>query len=103
MKVSGASEIKGVYRPPFRDGITWGHRRQRHNNMCSRHKHCHWVGHVATINPADGGEGSYLASTAATMDMTVKTSTSVAAAATAARDESCAKAATANDKAAIPD
>ena len=71
--------------------------------MCLRHKHCHWVGHIATINPADGGEGSSLASTAATMNMTVQTNTLVAAAATTVTDKSCARAAAANDKAAVPD
>ena len=71
--------------------------------MCLRHKQCHWVGHVATINPADGGEGSSLVGTVATIDMTVKTSTSLAAAATTVTDESCASAAAANDKATAPD
>ena len=68
--------------------------------MCLRHKHCHWDGHVTTINPADGGEGSSLASTAVTMNMTVKTNTLVTVAATIVTDESCARAAAANDKAA---
>ena len=68
-----------------------------------RHKHCHWVGHIATINPADGGEGSSLASTVATTDKTVKTSRSIAAAATTVTDKNCARAAATNDKAAVPD
>ena len=71
--------------------------------MCLRHTHCHWVGHIAIINPADGGEGSYLASTAATADITIKISTSVAAAAMTVTDESCARAAAANDKAVFSD
>ena len=69
--------------------------------MCLRHKHCNWVGHIATINPADGGEGSSLASTGGTTDKVVKARTSVAAAATTVADESCARVAAANDKAAV--
>ena len=65
----------------------------RHNKICLRHKHCHWVGYVATINPADRGEGSSLASSGGTTDKVVNARTSVAAAATSIADESCARAA----------
>ena len=71
--------------------------------MCLRQKECHWIGHIATINPADGGEGSSRASTAVTMNMTVKTNTLITVAATIVTDESFARAAAANDKAAVPD
>ena len=70
--------------------------------MCLKHKHCLWVGHITTINPAEGWEGSFLASTAATTDKVVKARTSVAAAATTITDKSCARAAAANDKADVP-
>ena len=66
--------------------------------MCLKHKHCLWVGNIATINPAEGGEGSSLASSAATTDKVIKARTSVATAAMTVADESCARAAAANDK-----
>ena len=67
--------------------------------MCLKHKYCLWVGHITIINPAEGGEGSSLASTAATTDKAVKARTSTAAAVTTVTDKSCARAEAANDKA----
>ena len=64
------------------------------------HKYCLWVGHIATINPAKGGEGSSLASTASSADKVVTAATSAEVTATTVADKSCARAATANDKAA---
>ena len=64
--------------------------------MCLGHKHCHCVGHIATIDPADEGEGSSLASTVGTTDKVVKARISVAATATTVADKSYARAAAAN-------
>ena len=52
----------------------------------------------ATIDPAEGEEGSSLASTAATTDKTATAGMSVTAAATIVADESSARAAAANGK-----
>ena len=46
-----------------------------------RYKHCLWVWHIATVNPAEGGEGSSLASTASSADKAATVATSVAVAA----------------------
>ena len=58
---------------------------------------------IATINPAEGEEGSSLASTKTTTDKAVKARTSAAAATTTATDESCARVAAVNDKAVVLD
>ena len=80
--MSGASEIKKGFLPPFFDDAAWGHRRPsnhgetpssrpRSTTMCLRHKHCLWVGHIALIDPAERGEESSLASTVTTPDKAV--------------------------------
>ena len=69
--------------------------------MCLRHNHCNWAEHSATIT-AEGGEGSSLASTAATADKVTNIVTLIAVAATTVADKSCARAAAANDMAASP-
>ena len=107
--VSGVSEIKGVSANLFRGDAAWGHRRPcshgetlssrpRRRKMCLRLKHCLWGRQSATLNPAEEWEGSSLASTAATTDKVVKARTAVVTAATTVADESCARAAAANDK-----
>ena len=63
-----------------------------------RYKHCLWVWHIATVNPAEGGEGSSLASTASPADTAATVTMSVVASATTVADESCARAVAANDK-----
>ena len=107
--VSGASEIKGASANLFHGDAAWGHRRPcshgeplsdrpRRKKRRLRHKHCHWMRQSATIDPAEGEEGSSLASTAATTDKTATAGMSVTAAATIVADESSARAAAANGK-----
>ena len=64
--------------------------------MCLRHKHCHWVGQSAIINPAKGKEESFLVGTAATADKASIAATSVTA--TAVADKNCIRATADNDK-----
>ena len=71
--------------------------------MCLRHKYCHWVRQSATINSVEGGEGSFLASTAATMDKVAIAVTSVIAMTTTIADESCTRAVAVKDKPSNPD
>ena len=71
--------------------------------MCLRHKYCHWARQSATINSVEGGEGSFLASTAATMDKVAIAVTSLTATTTTIAGESCARDVAANDKPTGPD
>ena len=64
--------------------------------MCLGHTHCNRERRSAIINPAEIGEGSFLASTATTAYKAATAATSVA-------DESYARAVVANDKIAVPD
>ena len=102
-------KYKGLSAHLFHGDAAWGHcrpcrreeppsSRPSRNKVCLRHKHCLWVGHIATMNPVEGGDGSSLASTSATTDKVVKARTSIATATTTVADESCARAAAANDK-----
>ena len=71
--------------------------------MCLRHKYCHWARQSAIITSVEGGEGSFLASTAATLDKVAIAVTSATAMTTTIADESCARAVAAKDKPSDPD
>ena len=71
--------------------------------MFPRQKHCYWAGRSATNNPAEGGEGLSMTSTAATSDKATTEAMSVVATATTIADENYARATAINGKAAGPD
>ena len=71
--------------------------------MCPRHKYCHWARQSLTINSVEGEEGSFLASTAGTLDKVTIAVTSATAMTTTIANENCARAAAANDEPVGPD